>query len=194
MDILDDEKDKVLNHEYDGIIELDNHMPVWWLWLFYTTIAFGVCYLFYYQVSGIGQDQFEEYETEMAIAAEKYQTSDAASFAWVYSDSPDAIAKGKEIFTGVNNLCFTCHGNAGEGMVGPNLTDEFWIHGCSAEEVANSIKNGFPEKGMMPYGSGAALSNDDLNSLVSYIGSIQGSAPPNPKAVDETRAVKCSIK
>tara|TARA_R110002096_G_scaffold329006_6_gene523068 strand:+ start:35770 stop:36369 length:600 start_codon:yes stop_codon:yes gene_type:complete len=198
MDILDDEKDIVLDHEYDGIIELDNHMPVWWLWLFYISIVFGIGYMFYYQVFGWGQNQIEEYETEMALAEEKYKSnndgsSEAASFTWVYSDAPDAIAKGKEVFTGFNNLCFTCHGSAGEGLVGPNLTDNFWIHGCSAEELALSIKDGFPDKGMMPYGSGAALSNEDLNSLVSYIGSIQGTNPPNAKAIDENRAVECSI-
>lgn len=196
MNILDDEKDKLLDHEYDGIRELDNHMPVWWLWLFYFTIAFGVGYVFYYEVFEWGPDQHEEYELEMAAAAEKYKLNQepiaAASFEWTYSDNADVINKGKEIFMGMNNLCFTCHGNAGEGLVGPNLSDDYWLHGCSAEEVAKSITEGFPDKGMVAYGSGAPMSNEDVNALVSYIGSLQGTNPPNPKATDETRATQCS--
>src|SRR5690554_2370388 len=197
MDILDDEKDKLLDHSYDGIQELDNHMPVWWIWLFYVTIIYGVGYMLYYEVFRWGPDQHQEYENEMAMAAEKYKTSDdetnSADFTWVYSDEPGAIARGKEIFSGFNNLCFTCHGAAGEGLVGPDLTADFWIHGCSAEEVATSIIEGFPDKGMVPYGSGAALSNEDVNALVSFIGSIRGSNPPNAKAPDMNRAVECLI-
>ncbi len=196
MNILDDEKDKLLDHEYDGIRELDNHMPVWWLWLFYFTIAFGVGYVFYYEVFEWGPDQHEEYELEMAAAAEKYKSDEepaaAASFEWAYSDDAAIIDKGKEIFMGMSNLCFTCHGNAGEGLVGPNLTDDYWLHGCSAEELAKSITEGFPDKGMVAYGSGAPMSNEDVNAVISYIGSLQGTNPPNPKAIDEARAVQCS--
>ncbi len=131
MKILDDEKDKLLDHEYDGIRELDNHMPVWWLWLFYFTIAFGVGYVFYYEVFEWGPDQHEEYELEMAAAAEKYNLNEndaepvTEAFAWNYSDDPAVIEKGREIFMSTNNLCFTCHGSAGEGLVGPNLTDDY---------------------------------------------------------------------
>ena len=197
MKVFDDEKDKLLDHEYDGIRELDNHMPVWWLWLFYFTIAFGIGYMLYYYAFG-GPNMFQEYEQEMAAAAEKYQLNEdpnqeAASFNWAYSQEPEVLAKGQEIFMGMNNLCFTCHGSAGEGLVGPNLTDEYWIHGCSAEEVATSISTGFPDKGMVPYGSGAPIANEDLNALVSYIASIQGTDPPNAKAIDENRAVPCAI-
>ncbi len=197
MKILDDEKDKLLNHEYDGIRELDNHMPLWWLWLFYFTIAFGVGYMAYYYLLG-GPDQHEEYAMEMAEAAEKFKMDEpeegAPSFAWAFSDDPDVIARGQEVFMGMNNLCFTCHGNAGEGLVGPNLTDDKWISGCSAEAIATSIITGFPDKGMVPYGSGAPLPNEDVNALVSYIGSLQGTNPANPKAVDEARAVDCTIE
>ncbi len=198
MKILDDEKDKLLDHEYDGIRELDNHMPVWWLWLFYFTIAFGIGYLFYYEVFEWGPDQHEEYELEMAAAIEKYNLDEepetvAEAFAWAFSDDTDIIEKGKEIFMGMNNLCFTCHGSAGEGLVGPNLTDNYWLHGCTPEEVAKSITEGFPDKGMVAYGSGAPMPNEDVNALVSYIGSLQGTNPPNPKAIDESRAIQCSV-
>lgn len=199
MKILDDEKDKLLNHEYDGIRELDNHMPVWWLWLFYFTIGWGFLYLVYYQFTDVGPDQHEQYEMEMAAAAEKYGSpesneSDMASISWEFQEDEASLTRGKEIYMSTNNLCFTCHGNAGEGLVGPNLTDEFWINGCSADELAMNIATGFMDKGMMPYGSNAPISDDDMTDLISYIASLQGTNPPNPKAVDESRAVECSIK
>lgn len=197
MNILDDEKDKLLDHDYDGIRELDNHMPVWWVWLFYVTIAFGVFYLLYYQVFKWGPDQHQEYENEMALAAEKYKNAgssgDTADFTWVFSSDADIIDRGKEIFLGAGNLCFTCHGAAGEGLVGPDLTDDYWMHGCSAEEVAVSIIEGFPDMGMVPYGSGAALSNEDVNALVSFIASLRGTNPANAKAADLSREAECII-
>ena len=196
MNILDDEKDKLLDHEYDGIQELDNHMPVWWLWLFYFTIGWGFLYMLYYQFTGVGPDQHEQYEMEIAAAEEKYGGGDegtAVAAAWEFETDAASIENGKTLYDGVGNLCFTCHGGAGEGLVGPNLTDEFWLHGCSAEEIAASIIHGYPDKGMMPYGSGARISDEDLTDIISFIASIQGTNPANPKAVDETRAVQCSI-
>ena len=195
MKVFDDEQDKLLDHEYDGIKELDNHMPVWWLWLFYITIVFGVGYLLYYEAFEIGPSMAEQYEIEVAEAKKLYAPdpqSPVEQAGFVFSTDPTDIEEGKAIFMSANNLCFTCHGNSGEGLVGPNLTDEFWINGCSAEEVAESIQTGFPSKGMMPYGSGAKISDTELNKLVSYIGSLKGSNPPNPKAIDASRELACT--
>ncbi|GAB5407945.1 MAG: hypothetical protein BalsKO_03100 [Balneolaceae bacterium] len=198
MNILDDEKDKLMDHEYDGIRELDNHMPVWWVWLFYFTIGWGFLYLLYYQFTDVGLDQHEQYAAEMAEAAEKYGSnepgSDMTAIEWEFEKDDASLARGKEVYMSTNNLCFTCHGNAGEGLVGPNLTDEFWIHGCSAEEMAMNIAAGFMDKGMMPYGSNATIPDSDMTDLISYIASIQGTSPANPKAVDEARAVECTIE
>lgn len=199
MKIFDDEKDLLLDHEYDGIRELDNHMPTWWLWLFYVTIAFSVGYMVYYYMLG-GPDQHELYEMEMAAAEEKYNLGDQpdpagqSDFTWTYSDDPAKIEEGKELFMSNATLCFTCHGGNGEGLVGPNLTDQYWIHGCSAEEMATSISQGFPDKGMMPYGSGQPLSNEKLQSLISYIATLQGTEPANAKAADMNRAEPCTIE
>lgn len=199
MKVFDDEKDLLMDHEYDGIKELDNHMPVWWLWLFYFTIAFGVGYMAYYYMFG-GPDQIEMYEMEMAAAEEKYNLDDPqqpveeASFTWSYTQDQDKIAEGKELFMSTGNLCYTCHGGSGEGLVGPNLTDDLWIHGCSPEDIASSIIKGYPEKGMIAYGSGAAIPNEKVQSLVSYIVSIQGTNPPNAKPADAQRAVECTIQ
>ena len=197
MKVFDDEKDKLLDHEYDGIGELNNHMPVWWLWLFFFTIAWGAGYIVWYQLMDIAPDQIEQYENQVAEANAKYgldeQGGGDQSFVYTISDDPEAIARGQEIYMSTNNLCFTCHGNAGEGLVGPNLTDNQWIHGCKTGEVAVSIIEGFPLKGMIAYGSGAALTNEQVNDVVSYIASIQGTEPANAKPVDTERATECVI-
>lgn len=196
MKVFDDEKDKLLDHSYDGIRELDNHMPVWWLWLFYFTIAFGAGYLLYYQVLGWGPTQHEEYQQEIAAAEARYGAEEdqpsPEDYTWTVSTSPDDIAAGKQIFMDGGQLCFTCHGNNGQGLVGPNLTDEYWLHGCSPQQVAASIITGYPEQGMLPYGSGSRLSNEQVEQLVSYIASIQGSEPADPKEPDLSRAQSCS--
>lgn len=198
MKVFDDEKDLLLDHDYDGIKELDNHMPVWWLWLFYFTIAFGIGYLAYYYMLG-GPDQHELYEMEMAAAQERYglepdvdESGEPVQFDWAYLEDQARIDEGREIYMSNNNLCYTCHGTNGEGLVGPNLTDNLWIHGCRAEEVANSIIGGYPDRGMIAYGSGARLTDEQVQSVISYIASIQGSEPANPKAPDP-RATECSL-
>lgn len=201
MKVLDDEKDLLLDHEYDGIKELDNHMPVWWLWLFYFTIAWGAGYLVYYYMLG-GPNQIELYEMEMAAAEEQYNldeagggpSEDVASFTWTFLEDEDRIAEGREIFMGTTNLCFTCHGNEGQGLVGPDLTDEYWLHGCSPEDIATSITEGYMDRGMLPYGNGTPLPNEQVQSLVSYIASIQGTNPAGAKAPDMERAQPCTLQ
>lgn len=196
MKVFDDEKDKLLDHEYDGIRELDNHMPVWWLWLFYFTIAFGVGYMLYYQVFGWGPTQHEEYRQEVAAAEARYGTQEqenpVENFTWAVSTDEEDIEEGRELFMNPNQLCFTCHGNNGQGLVGPNLTDQYWMHGCQPKDIATSIINGYPDMGMLPYGSGSRLSNEEVQYLVSYIASLQGSEPDGAKAPDMNRAQTCT--
>ncbi len=196
MKVFDDEKDKLMDHEYDGIRELDNHMPAWWLWLFYVTIAFSVGYLLYYEVFGWGPTQHEEYEQEMAAAEAKYgapeEQKPAEDVSWAFSDDPADIKAGKELFDNPGQLCFTCHGSQGEGLVGPNLTDRYWMHGCQPSDIAESIIKGYPDKGMLPYGSGSKLSTEEVQQLVSYIATLQGTDPPNAKEPDMNRTTPCS--
>lgn len=196
MKLFDDEKDKLMDHEYDGIRELDNHMPTWWLWLFYFSIAFSVGYLLYYQVFGWGPTQHEEYQMEVAAAEEKFgspeEANPAEDFTWTISEDEADIAAGKELFMSSSQICFTCHGNNGEGMVGPNLTDNLWIHGCQPEDIALSIINGFQEQGMLAYGSGSKISNEQVQQLVSYIATLQGTEPDGAKEPDMSRAQPCS--
>lgn len=196
--ILDDEKDKLLDHEYDGIQELDNPMPPWWLYGFYFTIVLGVVYMFYFDVLGVGLTQAEEYDAEVALAEELYkpieEVAPTVSFAELEVLSDEAsIAAGKALYSSPKNLCTTCHGGQSEGLVGPNLTDDFWIHGCDLESIMTSIKTGFPTAGMPPYGSGAPLSDIELQQLASYIISLRGSNPPNAKQPEPNRAVECVL-
>lgn len=196
MKVFDDEKDKLLEHEYDGIRELDNHMPVWWLWLFYFSIAFGVGYLLYYQVFGWGPDQYEEYDQEVAAAEAKYGSPDKENpledYTWAFSKDQAEIAKGKELFHSNTQLCFSCHGQNAQGMVGPNLTDHYWLHGCTPKDIAADVIHGYPEKGMMPYGSGSKLTPEQVQYVISYVASLQGSKPEDPKEVDMSRAKPCT--
>ncbi len=193
--ILDDEREKLLDHEYDGIQELDNAMPPWWLYGFYLTIAFSVVYLLYYEVTGWGPDQHEEYQREMAMAAERYGVAEEVatidfSTAEILLDE-ESLAAGRTIYAATTNLCATCHGAEGQGLVGPNLTDDYWKHGCDLESIVNSIRVGFPDRGMPAYGSTVRIPDEELHQLASYIISIRGTNPPNPKAPNMDRAVEC---
>lgn len=152
MKVFDDEKDLLMDHEYDGIKELDNHMPKWWLYLFYFTIVWGVLYFLYYTVTGVGMDQHEQYAAEMAEAAEKYGFSQdgeeaIAAVSWSYETDDASIANGREIYMSTNNLCFTCHGAAGEGMVGPNLTDDMWLTVVLPKKLQQVLQKVFLIKG-----------------------------------------------
>lgn len=193
IEILDDERDILLDHNYDGIRELDNHMPRWWVLGFYFTMVVAVVYLLYYHVTGWGPSSAEEYQMEMAAAEAKYgsmnenevQLADSYEF---LTEEADIIA-GREAYM---KICNACHGANGEGSVGPNLTDEYWIHGCDPKDIMVSIKDGFPTKGMPPYGGGQTLDEQQLQQVASYIHSLQGSEPANAKA-PEPNAEQCSL-
>lgn len=190
-EVFDDERDLLLDHNYDGIRELDNHMPRWWLLGFWLSIFIAIGYMMFYHVLGLGQNQIEEYEEEMAnaVTVKKVEPSNAAD--WVnltYLTDSESIGKGKGLY---NSICNVCHGGNGEGLVGPNLTDEYWMHGCDLTSVMTSIKVGFASKGMPAYGGGKALDTDELHNLASYIHSLKGSKPANAKPIDAAREVVC---
>lgn len=190
-------KDALLDHEYDGIREFDNALPRWWLYGFYLTILFGIGYVVNYHVLPqplIGHaSQVAEYEAEVAEAARfaaNRPKPAAEAKAVVALTDEESLAKGKAIFEGPN-LCSACHRADLGGMVGPNLADDLWIHGCKPEELMKNISTGFPPQGMLPYGSGSAMSEEQLLQVVSYILSKRGSNPPDPRAPDPTREVAC---
>ncbi|MBF2055016.1 MAG: c-type cytochrome [Candidatus Sericytochromatia bacterium] len=173
----------VLDHEYDGIEELDNPLPGWWLMTFYGAIAFAVVYFTVHSIIGDNrlaerdyQQQWAAIEAQQAeqLAAQKAGLDPEALAAEVVS----MAAAGKPIY---DSRCAACHGGAGEGLIGPNLTDDSWIHGDgTAVPVYEVIRDGVNANGMPPWG--ALLSEDELKQVTGYVLSLQGSNPPNAKA------------
>lgn len=174
-----EEKDLLLNHEYDGIKELDNDLPPWWINLFYVTIVFGVIYLLGYQVYGWFDSQEQEYENEI-IAYE----ANIAKFeeTTVKPTGPDAIkldiAAGEIVF---KSNCVACHGSfGGGGALGPNLTDKYWLHGGRSEDLIKVISEGVPAKGMLAWKP--ILGEKSVRQVARYVESIQGSNPKDAKS------------
>lgn len=195
------QKDKLLDHDADGIQEFDNDLPRWWLYGFYFTIVMSVVYMFYYHMYE-GDDwnflwftqksQEAEYVAEMAAAEETMKNAPKGPAMEIVLLTDEAsLAAGKEIFNGTNNLCYTCHREDLGGSVGPDLTDDYWVHGCSIEEIVASVVTGFPEKGMLPYGSNNKLTETELMQVASYVISLRGSNPADPKPIEEDRDVIC---
>jgi cytochrome c oxidase cbb3-type subunit 3 len=197
-DARKDRHDELLDHDADGIREFDNALPRWWLYGFYFTIAFAAVYMVNYHVlptAAFGrQGMAAEYQAEMELAraaAAARPRSDAGMAPLVALKDAGSLAKGQAIFEGPDNVCFSCHRADLGGMVGPNLTDEYWLHGCSAQEVAASIRNGYPMKGMMPFGTGKTLTDEQVLQVASYVLSKQGSKPEAAKAIEPDRDVVC---
>lgn len=180
---VEKEADVLLDHDYDGIKELDNALPPWWKWGFYFTVVVAVIYMFRFHVIKTGPSPLEEYDHEMKTAAakmEEFRKNSKEVFDEKTVTLADAkgIAEGKKIFSGT---CFPCHGGNGEGnAVGPNLTDEYWLHGGSLGDVFKTINNGVPDKGMQAWGK--TFSPTDIKNISSFILSLQGSKPVNAKA------------
>ncbi|MCP9766815.1 cytochrome oxidase subunit III [Lacihabitans sp. LS3-19] len=173
----------MLDHNYDGIRELDNHLPPWWLGLLYGSIVFAVVYLLNYHVWHWSPSQQEEYTIAMdegkkeveAYQAKLGESIDEKSVQLV-SDAK-TLENGKTIFV---EKCVACHGANGEGGVGPNLTDEYWIHGGTINDIFGVIKNGVPEKGMISWK--ATLKPAQIQEVSNYIVTLKGTNPENQKA------------
>ena len=185
------------DHDADGIREFGNDLPRWWLYGFYLTIVFAAVYLVNYHV--LPQPAFgragmvAEYEAELqaaARAAERRAPSAPSGQRAALTDA-DSLEKGRAIFERADSACSSCHRNDLGGLVGPDLTDDSWMHGCSIDAVAASIRNGYPLKGMLPYGIGKPLGDEQLLQLASYVLSQRGSAPPNPKPAEAGRETEC---
>ena len=181
-------------HDYDGIQEYDNDLPPWWKALFWGSIGFAGVYMVFFHVTNTGALSVDEYRGEMAQAALLTQQLGA-------NDDPNKpttyqpllaiadLATGSELF--VQN-CAACHGKAGEGTVGPNLTDEYWIHGGEVNKVYHTIKYGVQSKGMVAWKG--KLSSKQMLQISSYILSLRGSNPANPKAPQGERETPAGTK
>lgn len=176
----DPNEPKLLEHEADGIKELDNLLPRWWVWLFYICIAFAAFYLVYYHVLKAGDLQAAEYEKERkageAIKAASIAKFEASIASLQPSTDKNVLAQGLQTYT---TYCAPCHRPDGGGLVGPNLCDDYWIHGATFGENLKIINNGVPDKGMLTWRG--VLKPNEIHAVGSYIYTLRGTKPPNPK-------------
>ena len=210
-------KDELLDHDYDGIRELDNDLPPWWLYMFYITIAWGVLYFAWYHVLGFGYLSADEYQQEVNPKYTKEMNPDydppsvftpykspmyrpggdetpysianaGPRIAFVEErpeDEPEhlALTDPAELTAGAaifKQRCVQCHGVQGEGGIGPNLTDKYWLHGAGINNVVKTVKFGVPAKGMIAWRG--FITQEEILKVASYVVTLQGTNPPNPKA------------
>jgi cytochrome c oxidase cbb3-type subunit 3 len=178
IDTLTNER-LIQDHSYDGIQELDNDLPPWWKWLFYLTIIFAIIYsvrLFVFHADDLVQAR----EYEIVVNARAQENPEEANFEVVLLTSPTDLAAGKETWT---KICSACHLMDGGGLVGPNMTDNFWVHGNTVADLYRIVSDGVIEKGMIPYKS--QLSDKARLEVVSYIlTDLVGTTPATPKAAE----------
>jgi cytochrome c oxidase cbb3-type subunit 3 len=172
------------DHEFDGIRELDNRIPPWFTTLFLATVVFAGVYLVNYHVLGAGTVMVDEYKLEVAAADLQRRIVLASEGtidenALVVLKDPEVLKRAGEVF---QKNCISCHGAHGEGIVGPNLTDQFWIHGGSIKNVYTTIKLGVPAKGMISWQ--LVFTPKQIQELASYVLSLQGTNPLNGKKAE----------
>lgn len=177
----EDGEDRLLDHEYDGIHEYDNPMPRWWLQIFYVTIAWAILYALNVPGIGNGKGRIANYEHDMAAWRARYPPPAAAhpvDAATLLADGQDAarLALGRSTFA-MN--CVPCHGPAGGGVIGPNLTDDYWLHGGSPTAIWTTVHNGVLAKGMPAWGQ--VLPPDKIEAVAAYVITLHGTHPANPK-------------
>lgn len=177
------EKDKLLGTNYDGIREYDNQLPRWWVWLFILTIVYGVIYVVYQHGFAPGQD--EQLTAALQELKSKQAQAEAALPKMEISEQSlkDLAANSSRVEAGKASYlskCAPCHGQLGEGIVGPNLTDDYWVHGGSLMAIRKVIAEGVLDKGMVAWSG--LLSPDELNDVAAFVWTLRGTNPPNPKA------------
>lgn len=182
---LEKEQEIVLDHNYDGIRELDNNLPPWWVYMFYATIIFGVGYFVYYEMFD-GPNQIDEYETEVAqakldIAEFKKNNKDLIDAESVeFLDSPSDLAAGKALYTA---NCVACHKDNGGGGIGPNLTDDYWILGGGIKNIYNTIsEGGRAGKGMIAWKTD--MKPSEIAQVSSYVMTLHGTNPADGKEAE----------
>jgi cytochrome c oxidase cbb3-type subunit 3 len=180
---IEKENDILFDHNYDGIRELDNSLPPWWVALFAITVVFSIGYLYIYHFSGIGIGSKQEYETEVKVAKKAVKAYLATQADLVDESNVTVLTSANDIATGKSIYmanCVPCHGANGEGGVGPNMTDDYWIHGGDIGSLFKTVKYGVPEKGMISWQ--AQIKPAEMQKVVSYIWTLYGTKPANGKA------------
>jgi len=179
---VEEEHEIILDHNYDGIRELDNKLPPWWVYMFYITIIFGIVYMARFHIFG-GYDQQLEYEREIAAAREAVEAYKKTATDLVDVNTVEILTGDTDIKAGetifVSN-CAVCHKVDGGGGIGPNLTDDYWILGGGIKNVFNSIsEGGRPGKGMISWKTN--LKPNEMAQVASYVLSLHGHTPADPK-------------
>ena len=178
------DRDRLLEHDYDGIKEYDNPLPGWWSWIFVATIVFSLGYYLYYQVGpgpsviALYEAEMREYAQQQAKAAPAPGEAGGAGEERLRALMKDAKAMtaGKEMFA---VRCMPCHGPQGQGIIGPNLTDDYWLHGSTLADIRRTIHDGVPDKGMIPWKD--QLKPEEIDAMAAYVATLHGTNPPNPK-------------
>lgn len=168
------------HHIYDDIQENDNPLPNWWLYILFGTIVFGAGYWYAYQVAGLLPNPGQAYAVEAeAMRAEQQKRAEALRKTLseegllALAQDAKALDEGTKVF---GTVCIACHGPNGEGAVGPNLTDGYWLHGPKAMDIYAAVQKGFPEKGMPPWGP--SLGEDRVKAVVAHVLSLRGKNLP----------------
>jgi cytochrome c oxidase cbb3-type subunit 3 len=183
---IEQEKELVMEHTFDGIEELDNPTPAWFMVLFYGSIIFAIGYMLNYHVFNYGKLQDEEYivEVQQAEEAKVAMLMKPGNAANQINENNVAISTDKTELADAallfKNACTPCHGEHGQGIVGPNLTDEYWLHGGTIKDIFKTIKYGVPDKGMIAWEK--TMRPKQIAAMSSYILSLQGSNPAGAKA------------
>ena len=173
--------DQVLDHDYDGIREFDNPLPRWWLWMFYLSIVFAILYIPYYHFGAGGALPVQVYEEDMEAWWKAHPPLVLPSQAEMIAlaEQPGVLERGKATYM---TYCVACHTADGGGLVGPNFTDDFSIHGQGLDKMAAIVANGVPEKGMIAWK--LQLKPDEIFAVTIYVHSLRGTTPANPKAAE----------
>lgn len=178
----DKKKARELTEHYDGIVEHDHPLPRWWIAIFVFTIIYAAIYFGYYELFG-GPSSTEELNADLAVIAQMQSavvTSEISDLEGLILKE-DNIQLGKVVY---DSKCFMCHGDRGQGLVGPDLTDDFWIHGHKPQQILLVIQNGVPEKGMVPWKD--ILTAEEQVATVAYIKSLHGTKPGGSKGPEGT--------
>jgi cytochrome c oxidase cbb3-type subunit 3 len=188
MSTKDSKQDRLLDHNYDGIQEYDNPMPAWWVWIFWATILFALLYWINVPGIGSGKGRIAQYEAEveraqaLRAAAEQAAGPVTDELLFALAKDPAKVEAGRAVFAA---NCVPCHREDGGGSIGPNLTDDYWIHGGRPVAIHNTVDKGVLDKGMLAWGQ--TLKPDELNAVVAYVLTLHGTDPKDPKEPQGTK-------
>ena len=180
-------QDELLDHNYDGIQEYDNDLPRWWVWLFVITVVWGFAYAIWFHGTGrptpVEQLALDMQEISALQAAHQKATAGSEVISdekfFQLAKSTESLSSGKAVYVA---KCLPCHGELGQGVIGPNLTDTHWIHGGTPAKIRYVIEEGVLAKGMLAWKT--LISHDEIVAVTAYVLSLKGTNPPNPKPAE----------